>query len=203
MQTTRSEPRTARPSERTPLALSKRGWLTRYGTVGSPLHWAVQGAIFVGVVACLAPPYLLLVTALVDHVEATLPIVVFLPFGVAGAALGGVLGLTQPALLDRARGRVPLPALALGQAAVGATAGALVAAPTLLLGDPISLLIGAAVGGVATALAWLPITVATVVRAPTAPLTLALAVGLPTAPLLLTLYWLDALEAFPYLLRLL
>ena len=175
--------------------------------VGSPVHWALQGAVFGGVLGWLAPAYLSLVAAAFFG-GSGMPIGYFWPVGYAAGALGALVGLAQPAFLDQVRGRIPLPLLCLAQGAVGAAVGALlVAAAAFCLGGllhpgalDLPMAIAAGTGGAMAAVSWLPITVATVLRVRTVPVTLACAAGIPTTLLLLALGAMDALGSLPVLL---
>ncbi len=141
--------------------------------VGSPGIWARDWAIIGAGTGVLAP---LGVIAL--SMEPGL-----LPFaagaGVAGGAAGAVLGATAPRLLERVRGRVPLPVLMLLGLPLGATWGVIAGGlgALWLPGMELALVvIAAAIAGVAGAiqlgLTWLPYTVAAVTRRPVWPVVL-------------------------------
>lgn len=93
-----------------------------------------------------------------------------------GVVLGGLLGYVGPVFLQLARGRVPLPVLAVAlplvAAAIGTSLGTLGA---IAVGAPLSLsaTYGAVAAGLLAAVFWLPYTVATVMQLRTWPLVLA------------------------------
>jgi hypothetical protein len=91
---------------------------------------------------------------------------VFLGAGVAGGIVGALLGMAAPTILDRLRGRVPLPVLAAGLpvlAAAMATGVAVVAAALLGIPAAPAIACGVATTAVQVAAFWLPYTVASVV----------------------------------------
>jgi hypothetical protein len=97
------------------------------------------------------------------------------------------VGVLQPLLLDRVRGRMSLPAVAAGQVALGATLGA-TAFAVIESTTPVSwwfVSFGGMIGGMAMLLGWLPVTVATVLRLRAWPATVAAAIGAPWAAMLL------------------
>ncbi|MEZ4235124.1 MAG: hypothetical protein R3F59_02975 [Myxococcota bacterium] len=159
------------------MADAARGWLTRERTVGSPVRWAGHGAL----AGAMVPLSLLgLLTALQLAVPPWFLVQAFLGLAAVGAAVGGAVGLVEPVLMDRLRGRAGLPAIVCGQAALGALASAAgwVGYTTWNAGvfDPVMLWFAAVAGaaGAATMLVgWLPVTVAVVTRHRAWPITVA------------------------------
>ncbi|MBX2803198.1 MAG: hypothetical protein KTR31_36295 [Myxococcales bacterium] len=98
--------------------------------------------------------------------------------GVCGVLTGVAIGVTTPWLLERVRGRVPLPVLAALGFGVGAAWGAGVGAfvgimgPTLL-GPTNTALAAAMIGSVQLGLFWFPYTFLTVLGRPTWPVVVA------------------------------
>lgn len=181
------------------LVPSGGSWLTRPRVVGTPLHWAKGSALYGGLVGGWAPlAWMLYVEFLAPSAALALYPLFILPGLLSGILVGGALGLVQPALLDRVRGRVRLPVLALAQAGVGAFAGAVVGLAYPLVLAVIQAMaatrievmllwqigvamagVGALTGALTTLTWWLPYTVATVLKARTWPITVAAAASSP------------------------
>lgn len=170
-----------------------RSWLTRPRIVGTPARWSSQAGLFglliggLGTFALTASPSLLggwwgaLLPALALSVGPA----------VVGLVGGATIGLFVPSVLDRLRGRVPLPIVAgaagIPGAAIGAVAGYAwwMSLLNVFVALEIDLAatctaIGAAVGLVAALVWWLPFTVATVLGR-SWPVTVGAGVGLPLA----------------------
>ena len=180
-----------------------RSWLAPSPVLGSPAHWARGTAAYTTLVvgAVWYPTFGLLMWenglrgTPVSQFLAGLPQVLGTPVLVA-AVFGGLVGVVQPALVDRLRGRLPLPVLMLGQSAVGGALGvSIFGASTLLaLGWPhssfwtLNLVLAACsavIGAWAALVWWLPFTVATVTGGRTGHITVAAA--LSVFPTLVTL----------------
>jgi hypothetical protein len=174
------------------LVPSPKSWLDRPSRVGTPRHWAKSAGLLGVVLGGVVPAALLQTAAL--FAGGGLPPLAILMFyscsAAAGGAAGALLGLLQPAFLDRVRGWMPLPAIAVLEAGQGALAGAAATGSWLgllwLMGMPaeaafayICLGLGAAVGVMASVMWWLPFTISTVLGR-SWPVTSAVAVGLPT-----------------------
>jgi hypothetical protein len=171
------------------LAPASRSWLTRPRTVGTPLHWARQGALLGGLLPWSVMASALVMTGLAEGFATVASIFYLSVLGdvavvsAVAAGTGGAVGMLQPVLLDRVRGRMSLPAVATGQVVLGATLGA-AAAAALASMSPVGwwlVSFGGMIGGMAMLLGWLPFTVATVLRLPAWPATVAAAIGTPWA----------------------
>jgi hypothetical protein len=109
------------------------------------------------------------------------PSLVFAFTGLAGAFYGVVLGLVAPRVLERVRGRVPLPLLAGAAVGVGAAWGAATAMlGTLGLGGLLGMVpVAATAGALVTGAVFLPYTVASVMRLSTWPIVVAASAAAP------------------------
>ncbi len=131
--------------------------------VGSPAHWARDFGL-IGLFSGAMGPTILGVGWSV-----------LVASGLAGAAAGALLGAAAPGVLERVRGRVPIPFLLLMGIPVGAVWGAVAGlAAGLALGSlPNMFVLWAMVAGIAGAVqmgaVWFPYTVLSVLRKPTWP----------------------------------
>lgn len=174
-------------------------WLLRPRLVGTPLHWASHAGALGAALGALSPLALLLPTKIVPSLYETAGY--SLISSLVGGSIGAGLGLLVPGLLDRVRGRVPLPPVVLMASGTGTLAGALsgyswwwasFAAHQYLLSldlSPLFVVFGAVIGAVAATLWWLPLTVAIVVERRW-PVTAAVGIGLPVAILFWRFCWL-------------
>lgn len=163
---------------------------------GSPLPWARDFAV-VGGVTGFAAPYV---------------VITDLPFaaaaGLAGAALGLVLGALAAPFLERARHRVPLLLLVFAAPFVGAVWGGLSGVAGGLVGGrmfagesvELGLVMGAAAGMVQLGWMFLPYTLVAVMKLPRWPVVLAASVAAPVfgflAVLIVLGLWIEAPLAF-------
>lgn len=154
-------------------------WLDHRGRVGSIRQWSRGAATLGALLGGLVP--LSATLALGGGNSLLWSVLMLAPFHMASALVGGaaglLAGLVEPALLDRLRGRIPLPMIALLQTIIGGLSGSAAGAAwggalMLFVAEPalsvagIFAGLGALVGAVAALVWWLPFTVAIVLGQP-------------------------------------
>ena len=197
------------------LVPQRRSWLASSPVAGSPVRWAGHTALYAAMVTFAAPVSFTIPSIAQDFVRQgqTLELlfvplfllIMLLPATALGTILGGLAGAAQPAFADRVRGRVPLPALIVGQSAVGAALGSATAAGGFLAHVYMGLwpagngfepwwimlarmaLYGGFVGAWAGLVWWLPFTVTTVTGGRALRVTAAATATVPLTSLLLWL----------------
>ncbi len=144
-------------------------WARDAALVGGWTGWA--GAVFMWL-SLIEPGLLQSLALLASSPMSGIGLLVspiFVAAGIAGAVVGGLLGVSGPTLLNELRGRVPIPMLALGLpvASAGlATAVAVLAAWAVGIPAMPAVACGIATTAVQVAVFWLPYTVASVVGTP-------------------------------------
>lgn len=155
---------------------ARHSWLDTPRRVGTSRHWSNQAGLLGLMLGWLVPAA---ATATLAYTDGMLwgVLLMLSPFHTASALAGGImgllLGLLEPALLDRVRGLLPLSLIALLQTIPGAIAGGTAGAAwggslMLFAGEPVAAVAGifagagAAVGAIAALTWWMPFTVATV-----------------------------------------
>lgn len=147
--------------------------LAPHPVTGSPLRWARDMALVGGGTSAFVP-------ALVSGLA---PPGYPLAAAAAGVVTGALLGLAMPGLLDRVRGRVPLPALLVSSlllgGAWGGVAGALAGLPFGVNNVVLGLMAGSIAGAAQFGWWWFPYTFQTVRGGRTWPLLVAAIFTLP------------------------
>lgn len=168
-----------------------RNWLLRPSIAGTPLYWGSRTGALGAMLGGLLPAALYLPEMLGAPAYAFFDLLALcLHMAVISGLAGASIGLVHPMLLEKVRGRVPIPVLAVAATATGAAGGGLSGLLAILwifggvpaleagLAVPFAAMMGAKVGAVAATLWWLPATVsATTGRS--WPVTSAVGLGLP------------------------